>query len=111
MSFDGTAFGILVSVCFSIAFACLEFYKRGDFKVNNVALVFLAVYAISSGCELIFAALHGDPNNLPSSWREYISVAGMVGIGLSLNYVINAVKEVLVSSSARNSENATGDER
>ncbi|WP_421333206.1 hypothetical protein [Aeromonas sp. 603607] len=110
MSFDGTAFGILVSVCFSFAFACLEFYKRRDFKVNNVALVFLAVYAISSGGELILAALHGDPNNLPSSWREYIGVAGMVGIGLSLNYVINAVKEVLASRPASNSDNATRDE-
>ncbi len=104
MSFDGTALGILIGVVFSFAFACLEFYKRKDFKVNNVALVFLAVYAISSGFELIIAALHGDPSNLPSSWREYIGVAGMVGIGLSLNYVINAVKEVLASSPARKSE-------
>lgn len=110
MSFDGTAFGILISVIFSISFAALEFYKRKDFKVNNVALVFLAVYAISSGVELILAALHGDPNNLPSSWREYIGVAGMIGIGLSLNFVINAIKDVLVSSPAKKSQNATGSE-
>ncbi|MFY0678689.1 MAG: hypothetical protein JXR18_15540 [Neptuniibacter sp.] len=72
----------------------LEFIKKKGFDISNIALIFLAIFAISSGVELINAALIGDPNNLPSSWREYIGVAGMVGIGLSLNYVITAVKKV-----------------
>ncbi|MFY0678400.1 MAG: hypothetical protein JXR18_14075 [Neptuniibacter sp.] len=94
MVFDSTALGITISIFGCIAFALLEFIKKKDFDISNIALIFLAIFAISSGVELINAALIGDPNNLPSSWREYIGVAGMVGIGLSLNYVITAVKKV-----------------
>lgn len=95
MSFDPTALGISLSIVGCILFACLEFYKNKDLEIGNIALVFLAIFAISAGAELIYAALKGDPNNLPSSWREYLGVAGMVGIGLSLNFVISAVKKVL----------------
>lgn len=95
MSFDSTALGIGLSILGCILFAALEFYKNKDFEIGNIALVFLAIFAISAGVELIYAALKGDPNNLPSSWREYLGVAGMVGIGLSLNFVITAVKKVL----------------
>jgi hypothetical protein len=55
----------------------------------------LAIFAILAGIELILAAIQGDPNNLPSTWREYLAVAGMVGIGLSLNFVVQALKKVL----------------
>ena len=95
MSFDTTALGICLSIIGCILFAGLEFYKSKDFEIGNIALVFLAIFAITAGIELIYAALKGDPENLPSSWREYLGVAGMVGIGLSLNFVINAVKKVL----------------
>ena len=95
MSFDSTAIGICLSILGCFLFASLEFYKNKDFEIGNIALVFLAIFAISAGVELIYAALKGDPNNLPSSWREYLGVAGMVGIGLSINFVISAVKKVL----------------
>ena len=91
MAFDSTALGIVVGIVGCIAFAALEFYKNKDFEIGNIALVFLAIFAVLSGLELIYAALKGDPKHLPAFWREYIAVAGMVGIGLSLNYMSGSV--------------------
>ena len=95
MSLDSTAIGIALSIVGCFLFACLEFHKRKEFEISHIVLVFLAIFAISGGVEMIYTALVGDAENLPTSWREYLSVAGMAGIGLSLNYVISAVKKVL----------------
>ena len=95
MLFDTTAIGICLAIIACIGFAALEFHNNKDFEIGNIALVFLAIFAISSGIELIYAAIKGDPNNLPTNWREYLGVAGMVGIGLSINFVINAIKKTL----------------
>jgi len=94
MELDATAIGICLSIIGCFLFAALEFYKKQDFDISNIALVFLAIFAISAGGELIYAALKGDPKDLPSSWREYLGVAGMVGIGLSINYVRLAILKV-----------------
>ncbi|PKG77083.1 hypothetical protein CXF80_01390 [Shewanella sp. Actino-trap-3] len=95
MSLDSTAIGITISIVGCVLFASLEFYKRKEFEISHIVLVFLAIFAILGGVEMIYAALVGDSKNLPSSWREYLGVAGMAGIGLSLNYVISAVKKVM----------------
>ncbi len=95
MTLDITSLGIFLGIVGSIIFGALDFRRRHQFDISNIALVFLAIFAILAGIELILAAIKGDPNNLPSAWREYLAVAGMVGIGLSLNFVVQALKKVL----------------
>lgn len=95
MSFDITSLGISLGIVGSVAFGILEFRRKHQFDIGNVALVFLAIFAILAGIELIIAAFAGDPNNLPSAWREYLAVAGMIGIWLSLNFVVQALKKVM----------------
>jgi len=95
MDIDTTALGITLGIVVSFIFGLLEFRHRQQIDIGNVTLVFLAIFAILAGIELIVAALQGDPNNLPSAWREYLAVAGMVGIGLSLNFVVQTAKKVM----------------
>jgi len=80
VNLDITSLGIFLGTIGSIIFGVLEFRRR---------------HQVLAGVELISAAFAGDPNNLPSAWREYLAVAGMVGIGLSLNFVVQALKKVL----------------
>jgi hypothetical protein len=57
-------------------------------------LMFLAGFAIPGGAHLIRAALSGNPNTLPSNWREYVAVAGIAAIGLSLQQIVKSFRSV-----------------
>ena len=98
MSFDSTALAIIVALAGSGIFLTLEFYRHKDIDITNCVVIFLAFYAVFGGYELIAAALEGDPENLPKTWREYLGVAGVVAIGLSLQHIIKTVNKVWVKS-------------
>lgn len=98
MSLDSTAIAIAVSLAGTGAFLLLEFIRHKEIDVTNCVVIFLALYAVFGGYELIAAALNGDPENLPRTWREYLGVAGVVGIGLSLQHIIKTVKKVWARS-------------
>lgn len=98
MPFDITGIGIVVALIGTAIFAAIEMFRHKDIEVMNSVVVFLALYAMVAGTKLISAALYGDPESLPSSWREYLCVAGVVGIGLSLQHLIKSTKKIFAKT-------------
>ena len=88
MVFDSTAIAIIAALIGTVGFLLLEFYRRKEVDVANCVVIFLAFYAVFGGFDLIAAAVDGDPDNLPKTWREYLGVSGVVAIGLSLQHII-----------------------
>ena len=94
MTFDSTAIAIIIGLVGAGFFVLIEFYRYRELEVINSVVVFLALYAAFVGYELIAAALEGNPSHLPKTWREYLGVAGVVGIGLSLQHIIRTFKKL-----------------
>lgn len=94
MAFDITGLGIAAGIICAFIYAVTELIRHKDLEVINSAVVFLTIFAIVAGGNLILVAMKGDPQNLPSTWREYLGAAGVVGIGLSLQHLVNVVKKV-----------------
>nr|VFJ88737.1 MAG: hypothetical protein BECKLFY1418A_GA0070994_100542 [Candidatus Kentron sp. LFY] len=101
MEMDSTALGIACGVIGSGIFAFLEIVIHRRHRRNridtarNIALVFFSILAIFSGGELIFVAFQGDPDNLPPTWRQYLALAGVVGVGLAFDYSIRIAQGIL----------------
>lgn len=95
MPFDITGLGIAVGIGFAAIYAVVELVRHKDLEVINSAVVFLTIFAMVAGGNLIVVAMEGDPESLPSSWREYLGAAGVVGIGLSLQHLVTVVKKLL----------------
>lgn len=87
---DATAIGISGGLACAVAYTVIRAIRQTSFDIGTVLLVFLAGFAIPGGGQLIRAALAGDPDALPQSWREYVAVAGIAAIGLSLHYLVQS---------------------
>jgi hypothetical protein len=74
--------------------AGIQGIRQRKLDVGFAALNFLAVVGLLAGCSLIWAAFLGDPDQLPSAWREYVAVAGVVGIGLALQHLMRASRRI-----------------
>ena len=94
MPFDYTGNVIVVCIFATAFFTIIELIRHRDFQVINSVLIFLAFYAAAVGYDLIAAALNGSIESLPSSWREHLGIAGVVSIGLSLQYLVTLVKRI-----------------
>ena len=94
MAFDITGIGIIAGIAGSSIYASIELIRHKDLEVINSAVVCLTIFAMVAGGNLISVAMDGNPQDLPTSWREYITVAGVVGIGLSIQQIINVIKKL-----------------
>lgn len=92
---DLTGAGIVVGAVISGGVAIAQVVQERSVDIGAVALTFLAVFGLLAGGGLIYAAFIGDPSELPRSWREYVAVAGVVGIGLALRHLLRTVGGVL----------------
>lgn len=89
---DTTSIGIAVGLIICVFYAGLVALRQRNFDLGNTALIFLAGFSIPGGFSLIAAAISGNSGDLPSSWREYVAVAGIAAIGLSIHHVCVALK-------------------
>ncbi|MEH6555899.1 hypothetical protein [Pseudoalteromonas tetraodonis] len=94
MAFDITGIAIIAGIVGAAVYAAVELIRHRDLEVINSAVVCLTIIAMVAGGNLISVAMDGDPENLPTTWREYITVAGVVGIGLSMQQMINVIKKL-----------------
>nr|VFK18227.1 MAG: hypothetical protein BECKLFY1418C_GA0070996_104011 [Candidatus Kentron sp. LFY] len=92
---DPIAVGIIVALIGFIIFIVVEIVHKKDIDVRNSAVIFSAIYAVFQGYQLIVTAVVGDPNNLPKAWRGYLGLAGVVVIGLSLQYILKTFRKVI----------------
>ena len=86
----GIAGGLLATVFYTLTRAV----RQKSFDIGTTMLVFLAGFSIPGGVKLIRAALSGNPNDLPSSWREYMAVAGIAAIGISTHFIVQSLRNV-----------------
>lgn len=91
MDLDTIALGIILCLLASVIFGSLEIYHHRRIEIGNIILICFAMFAIIGGYDLIMAAFHGNAENLPPKWREYLAVSGIAGIGVSLNLILGKV--------------------
>jgi hypothetical protein len=95
---DTTTIGIIAGLfCAGVDVGLHLYLKKGP-DMQCVILVFLAAFSIPSGLGLIMAGCHGKVESLPSNWREYVAVSGIVAIWLSGKYILNRVRACLQKS-------------
>ncbi len=86
---------IVISAICTALYIAIEFICHKDLDPINSIVVFLTMLTLLTGGNLIVVAIKGDPENLPTYWREYLGVAGIVGIVLSLQHLIFVFKKIL----------------
>jgi hypothetical protein len=91
---DTTAIGIVTGLVVTGAYSLIRALRQKSFDIGAMLLMFLAGFAIPGGAHLIIAALSGNPNILPNTWREYVTVAGIAAIGLSLHQIVKSFRSV-----------------
>lgn len=90
---DATTVGIALGITMSALYAAIRAYARQPFELNHTILIFLASFSVPGGVTLIAAGFIGNANNLPSTWREHVTVAGIVAIGLAVHYIFTAFRD------------------
>jgi hypothetical protein len=93
---DVTAVGIGVGLVTTAGYSITRAVRQRSFDLGTTVLVFLAGFSIPGGATLIVAALSGNPGALPTMWREYVAVAGVAAIGLSLHFLMQSFRNVWI---------------
>ena len=62
--------------------------RRREFNPIDASLVFIAIVTIATGFEMIYVAIIGDIERLNESWKVYITVAAIIGIGVAMQKLI-----------------------
>lgn len=89
---DITAIGIAIGLLVSVAYVIIRVWAKLPFELGHTVLVFLSAFSVPGGVSLIQAGILGKATDLPSSWREHVSVAGIVAIGLAIHYIASAFR-------------------
>ena len=89
---DTTAIGITIGLTIAFIYASFRGIRERNFNLQQTILVFLAAFSIPGGIQLISAALLDNQNILPTSWREYVAVAGITVVGLAFHYLVEAFR-------------------
>ena len=108
---DTTAVGIVLGLGSSAAYIALRVWRGRKFSPGGVFVVSAAGFSIPAGAQLIIAGLSGNPEALPNNWREYVAAAGVVAIGLSLQYLVNVFRSVLRKPVAGTPTDADSEQR
>ncbi len=89
---DSTTIGIVTGLLITCGYCLIRALRQKSFDIRATMLIFLAGFAIPGGAHLITAALSGDPSTLPNQWREYVVVAGIAAIGLSVQEIVKSFR-------------------
>jgi len=91
---DITATGIAGGILAAVVYTLVRGIRQRSFEIGAMILMFLAGFSIPGGAKLIYSAWSGNQNALPSSWREYVAVAGIAVIGLAAHFLIQSFRNV-----------------
>lgn len=89
---DLTALGIVIGLAACSGYAVTKHSRQRGIDIATTVLCFLSGFSVPAGAALIAAGLRGDASKLPSSWREYVAVAGIVAIGLAAQYLMHVFR-------------------
>jgi drug/metabolite transporter (DMT)-like permease len=107
---DTTGVGIVAGLIATVAYTLTRALRQKSFDIQTTLLIFLAGFSIPGGAHLIRAAWSGNPNDLPSNWREYVTVAGIAAIGLSAHYLVQSFRYVWPKRATISPPSAQSDE-
>lgn len=88
----GQTISVLCAVVLGAAYllTCIRRRELEPADMQTLVLVALAGYAIPGGGKLVLAAIRGTvPQD--TDWRLYLSISGVVIVGVSLVYLIKAI--------------------
>jgi len=105
---DTTAIGIGLGLVGATLFGLFVAFKLHTFDMQNTVLVFLALFAVPGGVDLLRFAIKGQESDLPNNWREYLAVAAVVGIGLSADFLVRRFRSILARTIAATEQNGGG---
>ncbi|MBI4833404.1 MAG: hypothetical protein HY811_01105 [Planctomycetes bacterium] len=105
---DTTALGIMAGIGGVFVFVIIQLFRQRTWNIINTVLVFLAYFSIPAGVDLLMAAFWGDEKKLPELWRQYIVVASIVVIGVSIQFVIQTLKSAWTKLPASEEDIQTG---
>ncbi len=100
MSIDLTRMGIGLGILLCVAYAAICMWRRHKISPTALWAVCAAGIGIPLGAQLILAGYTGNPNDLPSTWREVVAAAGVVTIGFALNYALRAFRNALAADAS-----------
>lgn len=92
---DLTGWSIALGLAGAGPLALLRVFRHGRLDVAGAVTLFLGLFSIPLALASIWAAIVGDPNQLPSNWRELLSVAGVVTLLLTLWVIKKAYANAL----------------
>lgn len=101
---DFTAIGLFVGLLCAGVYFAVGLVRNKTSEILDSAIICLAVYAVAIGLELISAAMLGDIDKLPPSWRVYIVVASIVVIGLSVDNIIKKARALMQRPEQQNTD-------
>ncbi len=104
---DTTTVGIALGIIMSALYAAIRAYAKQPFELNHTVLIFLATFSVPGGVALIAAGFVGNASSLPSSWREHVTVAGIVAIGLAVHYIVTAIRDCWLARQKAEEQPAT----
>ena len=89
---DTTTIGIVAGLVVAAGYSLVRAFRQKSFDIGATMLMFLGGFAIPGGAHLISAGLSGNASTLPTNWREYVAVAGIAAIGLSLHHIVRSFR-------------------
>jgi hypothetical protein len=101
---DTTALGIVLGLGIGSIYTIVRGLRHRSIDPFTTGLSFLAGFAIPPAGALIKAGMYGQIDSLPTNWREYISFAGVVAIGISCQYLIQVFRATFSTEVRSNPE-------
>jgi drug/metabolite transporter (DMT)-like permease len=101
MRLDATAVGVAMGIAGAAIYALITARRHKCFRAGTTATVFLGCFAPAAGIFLVKAGFSGDVRDLPTIWREYVAIAGVIGIGLAIEGTANAFRAALARPAKR----------
>ena len=86
---DRTGLAIILGAVGAAAYSAIA-VRSGRFSLSKLATVVTALYVIPLGMQLVMVAYGGRVDELPERWREFVALAGIIGIGLAAKAIFGA---------------------
>jgi hypothetical protein len=84
---DAVAIGVVLGLLGTTAYAVIRALRQRSFDLGGMVLTFVGLFSLPGAVVLIRAGFTGNLADLPDLWREHIVVAGVVVIGLTMQFL------------------------
>jgi hypothetical protein len=90
---NSTALGIVCSTLVCVLHSFIRLWRGKPLNIRLIFVLFGGVFVIPAGAEMIRAAYTGNFGDLPNSWPQYVGAAGVIAVGLPVEYLLKTLGE------------------